>query len=279
MNYSQPYEPITWQDEVKDAQGNILQEGTNADEVNLNRMEAGIDVSTTDLALIAHEALQKAYTASKELEKWQKQRVQQGIVTIYNKFVLTGAIISKMANSRYIQISSNGTYDLYGVSRIFADGKPNYVKDEQAVAVIPTNTTSASKTYYAYLIWDTVTNKYKVYVDVTTPINALKLYRIIVPSNDTASNLDSCNFYDERRVESGYPHIYNAQPFATVSIPGFPMIDLDYDVNVSLENADDIGSVGELNAYDKQLNGFKIKFTGNTDNVKVRWTILNPDIK
>lgn len=279
MNYNQPYEPITWQDEVKDDAGNVLQEGTNADEVNFNRMEAGIDLSTTDIALIAHEALQKAYAATKELEKWQNQRVQQGVVTIYNKFVISGAVISKMANSRYIQISSNGTYDVYGVSRIFADGKPNNVKDAQAVAVVPTNATGSNQTYYAYLIWDIATNKYKTYIDTAVPANALKLYRIVVPANDTASNLDSCSFYDERRVESGYPYIYNSQPFATVSIPGFPMIDLDYDVNVSLEDADDTGAVGVLTAYDKQLNGFKIKFTGNTDNVKARWTILNPDIK
>lgn len=279
MKYNKDYEPISWQDEVKDASGNTLQEGTNVDEVNMNRMEAGIDLATSALAAIAIEALQRTGALGKELEKWQNQRLQQGLVTIYNKFVVDGAKISKMANSRYVQLSNSGTYAAGTTSRVFMDGKLNVIVDEQSVGLVPTNTGASSKTYYAYLLWSSSENKYKTYVADTVPENAMKLYRIVVPAGDQAANLDACTFYDERRVESMYPTFYSTQPFATVSIPGFPMLDIDHDVNVSLEDAADVQRVGDLIVYDKQQNGFKVKFSGNTDNVKIRWTIINPDLK
>lgn len=279
MKYNKDYDPIVWQDEVKDAQGNIIQEGTNVDEVNMNRMEAGIDVATGALAALAVEAIQKAGALAKELDKWQNQRLQQGLITIYNKFVVDGAKITKMSNSRYVQLSNSGTYTAAVTSRIFADGKLVIVPDEQSVALIPTNPDATSKTYYVYLLWNASENRYKAYAAATVPDNALKLYRIVVPAGDQAANLDACTFYDERRVESGYPYYYSVQPFATVSIPGYPMLDIDYDVAVSLEDAADIQKVGDLTVYDKLQNGFKVKFTGNTDNVKIRWTIINPDLK
>ncbi|MZL17916.1 hypothetical protein [Clostridium beijerinckii] len=53
----------------------------------------------------------------------------------------------------------------------------------------------------------------------------------------------------------------------------------DYDVNVTVESASDVMSVGEIIVYDKQANGFKLKITGSADNTQLRWTLMNPDIK
>ncbi|WP_422448175.1 hypothetical protein [Thermoanaerobacterium sp. DL9XJH110] len=214
-----------------------------------------------------------------ELDKWKKQRLQQGTVTIYNKLVVEGCIIGKVSGTRNIQITKTGTYTAGNASRVYIDGKDVLIYDEQNVAMVPTNPGSSAVNYYAYLAWDSGQGRYRVYVGTTVPDNALKLYQITVPAGDQATNLDACTFTDQRRLEPGHPNYYNTRPFALVSPAGYPMLDTpNYDVLLTVESASDLDKVGRLEVYDKASNGFKIRPTGSADNIQVRWTIVDPDI-
>jgi hypothetical protein len=35
--------------------------------------------------------------------------------------------------------------------------------------------------------------------------------------------------------------------------------------------------VGHVSIYDKANNGFKVRQSGSADNVRLRWTVLNPN--
>ena len=214
-----------------------------------------------------------------ELDKWKKQRLQQGTVTIYNKLVVEGCIIGKVVGTRNIQITKTGTYTAGNASKIYIDGKDVLIYDEQNVAMVPTNPGGTAVNYYAWLAWDSGQGKYRVYVGTTVPENSLKLYQITVPAGDEATNLDACTFTDQRRLEPGHPNYYTTKPFVLVSPTGYPMLDTPgYDVLLTVESASDPDKVGRLEVYDKASNGFKVRPTGTADNIQARWTIVNPDI-
>lgn len=273
------YSKTTWYDQVTDQNGNVIQAGTPLSATNMNRMESGIDLADNVVGVMVAEALQKINGINKELEKWQKQRLQQGEVYLYNKYVITGCVVSKMSNSRYLQISLTGTYTAGSVSKVSVDGKYAGIADEQMIAMVPMNTDSVSAIYYIYIDYDSVQGRYRSYLAATVPDGKLTLYKITVPANDTGMDLTSVTLTDMRRIEA-INTIRNTQPYILVSIPGFPMLDAgDYDVNVTIESASDVMSVGEIIVYDKQSNGFKLKITGSADNTQLRWTLMNPDIK
>lgn len=273
------YSKTTWLDQVKDQNGNIIQDGTPLSAANFNRMEEGINLGDNIVGAIVGEMLQKVGAVNKELEKWQKQRLQQGLVSLYNKFVITGCILSKMVSSRYLQIGLTSTYNAGNVSKISVDGKYIGISDEQMVALVPTNATAAAVYYYVYIDYNSAAGKYKCYIASAVPDGKLGLYKITVPANDSGSDLTAVTLTDIRRVEA-INTMRNTEPYVLVSIPGFPMLNADdYDVNVTVESASDVMAIGEIIVYDKQANGFKLKTTGSADNVQLRWTLMNPDIK
>ncbi len=273
------YEKLKWIDEVKDQNGNLIQKGTPLSQKNMNRMEDGIDLADNVIGFIVAETLQKVGAINKELEKWQKQRLQQGLVYLYNKYVITGCIVSKMSNSRYLQISLTGTYVAGNVSKVSVDGKYVGISDEQMIAMVPMNTDSITDVYYLYIDYDNTQGRYRSYLAATVPDGKLTLYKITVPANDTGMDLTSVTLTDVRRIEA-INTIRNTEPYVLVNIPGFQMLDAgDYDVNATVESASNVMAVGEIIIYDKQANGFKIKITGSADNIQIRWTLLNPDIK
>ena len=47
----------------------------------------------------------------------------------------------------------------------------------------------------------------------------------------------------------------------------------------TIQSASDVSAVGDTVVYDKQANGFKIKVTGSADNIQIRWTLMNPNLK
>lgn len=213
-----------------------------------------------------------------ELDKWRKQRIQQGTVTLYNKFVVSGCIVGAVPGTRNIQITATGTYDATHFSRFFADGQLRSFDDIQSsVAAVPTNSGTAAQVYYAYLLADGTT--YKPHVDTSVPDGAIRLYRITVPAGDTGADLSKVSFADERRVEANYTACYNSLPFALVTLPGYNMPDAPaYGVELEVESASGgLDTVGKLRAVEKGNNGFKIVTSGTADNVVIRWTLVNPD--
>ena len=273
------YAKTQWFDQVNDQNGNVIQAGTPLSATNMNRMEEGINLADNIVGVMVGEALQKVGAINKELEKWQKQRLQQGLIYLYNKYVISGCIVSKMPNSRYLQISLTGTYAAGNVSKVYADGKYVGMVDEEMIAMVPMNTDSVADIYYLYIDYDSAQGRYRSYLATIVPNGKLTLYKITVSANDNGMDLTSVILTDIRRIEP-LNTMRSIEPYALVSIPGFPMLDADdYDVNATVQTASDIAAVGEVTIYDKQANGFKIKTTGSADNVQIRWTLMNPDIK
>jgi len=214
---------------------------------------------------------------AKELEKWQKQRIQQGTGSISNKFVVRGCIVSPIKGTRNIKVTEGESYSETGISLAYIDGHLRAIPDKwNTVAAVPMNKTGAAVTYYAYLVKGE-NDRYEVQLSEKRE-GILALYRLVVPAGDTTANLDRVQFYDERRVEEAYNEFYLARPYASVALPGFPMIDAPtYQVVVEALSWDG-GPVGQLYAYDLGNNGFKVAATGDADNIEFRWTIINPDV-
>lgn len=272
------YSKMQWLDEVKDQNGNEIQKGTPLSATNMNRMEAGIDLGNGTIGAIAAEVLQRVGTVSKELDKWQNQRLQQGVAYLYNKAVISGCVVSAMPNSRYLQITATGTYTAGNISKAYVDGKIIGIPDQQMVAMIPQNTDQVADAYYAYIDFDP-SSGYKVFLGTSVPAGKLVLYTITVPAGDNKMDLSSVTISDSRRIESS--NVFrNSEPYVLVNIPGYPMLDADdYDVNLTIQSASDVSAVGDTVVYDKQANGFKIKVTGSADNIQIRWTLMNPNLK
>lgn len=77
------YEPLEWEDRVIDSQtGNILVPGTPVNEENLNNIEAGILLAHYEIGLLASFLMQQTNLNRLEIEKYRKQRLQQGQATI-----------------------------------------------------------------------------------------------------------------------------------------------------------------------------------------------------
>jgi len=272
------YTKKAWQDEVKDQGGAIIQEGTPLSATNMNNLEAGTDLAANVVGLLVMEALQHINALEKELDKWKKQRLQQGTAYIYNKYVIEGCIVAKMANSRYLQISRTATYTAGDLSRVHIDGKQAGINDEQMIAMVPLGT-GVSVDYYIYVDWDAAAGRYKPYlVAGAVPAGKLGLYKATVPGGDQGMDLTAVTLADIRRIETN-PAFRTTEAFVLVSNPGYSLFDSpEYDVQLTIESASDVQRVGDLIVYSKAANGFYVKYTGNADNVQIRWTIINPDI-
>lgn len=65
----------------------------------------------------------------------------------------------------------------------------------------------------------------------------------------------------------------SAAPFASVALSP-ARADAGYSVLVEVLSADDAAAVGDVTVYDRATNGFKVKFSGSTDNVAIRWRLI-----
>ncbi len=193
--------------------------------------------------------------------------VQQGTVTIYNKFVVSGCVVKAVSNTRNVQITNTGTYSAAGRSTFYADGAVHTIADG-GTAAVPTNSTSSAKTYYACLVKNSSTGVYELKVQ-TSKTGVLSLYRITVPASNTASNLNSVTITDERRIETSYKQFYASRPYASVALAK-AFSSASYDISLRAVSWSGV-SVGELLAYDLANNGFKVEATGAADNISVWW--------
>lgn len=270
------YERTTWQDHVKDQYGSVIQEGTKLSAKNMNNIEEGVNTAVNVEGSIVGELLHQINALKKEQDKNLNQRQQQGTVYLYNKYVKDGCRLNKMANSRYVEVCRTGTFITGDSSIVYVDGKVIPLADEQTVIMIPQNNTTSSKVFFIYV--DYLDNKYKVTISEIEPVGKLIIYRATVPANDLRPDLDSVTLTDVRKVINN-SYIRSTEPFCTVALPGYPVMNNDYGVYVVVDEATDPQMVGDVVVYDKQPNGFKIKITGDADNVKLRWTLINPNLK
>ncbi len=237
--------------------------------------QVAVDDASIKTAIM--EAMLLGAVNAKELEKWQKQRVQQVTGTISNKFVIRGCIVSPIRGTRNIKVTEGEEYSEDGISLAYIDGHIRSIPDKwNTVAAVPQNRTGEDMIYYAYLVRGE-DGRYEVQLSERRE-GILSLYRLVVPAGDTTANLDRVRFYDERRVEESYGEFYLARPYVSIALPGFSMIDAPtYQVVVEPISWDG-GPVGNLYAYDLGNNGFKVAATGDADNIEFRATIINPDV-
>ena len=219
-------------------------------------------------------AMNLAGVNARSIETIRKRVLRQGTVTIKNKMVLNGFILTK-SDIRALHLSATGTVGT-GVSMARVDGVIASKADDDFALSVPTNETGAAKSYYAVLRKSG--NSYALQIVGKVPDDALLLYALSVPAGDKANNLNKVTLTDRRVVQTDNAWISTRVPFAAVafaeSLPA-----AGYAVNLETLSATDVSAVGTLTAYDKAVNGFKIKMTGSADNVRVRWTLLNPSYK
>ncbi len=217
--------------------------------------------------------VQQVNAANTELDKWQNQRVQQGEATLYNKYVRSGCVVNAVPGTRNIKVTKTGTYLASNYSLVYVDGHIYSIADtENSVAAVPTNTGTTAVNYYAYVDGN-ASNGYTVRIADAVPVGKLGLYRITVPAGDTAANLNAVSFADIRRVE-GSENYYNTRPTVSVPMPGYAAVDApDYDVHLSVLSHDGVNPGIEV--IERQSGFFTVALTGEADNVKFRWTLVN----
>lgn len=221
-----------------------------------------------NLAAMYEVAMQKATNAQNELQAWKESKVQQGTVTVYNKFVIAGGVINAIAGTRNVKLTKTGTYNAANFSTFWYNGSVMTIADTQdSVAAVPANTTSAPINFYAYMDDDA-----SVKVADAVPDGKLPLYRITVPAGDTAANLNAVTFTDIRRVESHYHNFYNTMPSATVTLKN-AMVGSDYSVELEVESAAN-NKPATVAVKDKRANTFTIVTTNDADDVVVRYTVV-----
>jgi len=229
------------------------------------------DGATEKAALMT--VMQKINGCEVELDKWQRQRIQQGEGVLYNKYVISGCVLNAIGGTRNIKVTRTGTYSAANYSTVYVDGQVVSINDTQdSVAAVPTNDGAAAVSYYAYLDGGKA-NGYTVKVGASVPEGKLGLYRITVPAGDTAANLNNVTFADIRRVEPSRNY-YNTRPSTSIVFPGYAAVDApDYDVVLTPLSYD--GNGAGLEVTERGQNGFTVGLTGEADNVRFRWTMVN----
>lgn len=236
---------------------------------------AGYDAFSPEqqLSILAgvQEALGLGGVLARELANLRGRVLAQGTVTIKNKHVITGLILTK-TEIRALHLSQSGEVG-GGVSRAQIDGMIVSLSDDDYHVSVPSNESDEARTYFAYLV-NTGGVSYGVQIDQQVPDTGLPLYRIEVPANNTGNSLSAVTLTDLRVIQATNSWVSSYEPFASVAFPD-TLPAADYGVELEVEDATNTAAVGTLEAYDKMRNGFKIRQTGSADNVRIRWTLLN----
>ena len=199
----------------------------------------------------------------KELYKTIQQRMQEGVVTIYNRGVVTGCSGSKAATGRKVVIAHGG---------VFLGGRALSFSGDQTGITVPVNSISATQTYYGYL---SVAANGSISFSITeagavVPPDGISVCRITVPAGNTATDLAGVTVTDTRRTESGYPLLVNSLPYVSVALQS-GMLDTNYAVFMDVISSVGLNQQANIYAADKATNGFKIYVDGTVDAVNVRW--------
>jgi hypothetical protein len=220
-------------------------------------------------------AIGQAGLANKEAEKTRTKRIQSGVVTIKNRGVIKGCVVSKSTTATRNLSLSNGTAYLHG--RIIS------VKDLVNTATVPENTDTAAKTCTAYLWVDTSGS---VQMDCTAlgaavPDGAIALYTVTVPAGSTEGSdqyLASCTLTDIRVIEANYPKFLSNAPFVYVALP-FDVLGTDYSIELDVMEFSGGGyQMGYVYPGARASNGFSIYMNGTADSVSVRWTVKKTNL-
>lgn len=236
---------------------------------------AGYDAFSPEqqVAILAgmQEALGLGGVLSREMQVLRQWVLAQGSVVIKNKHVITGMQLTK-SEIRALHLSQSGTVGT-GVSRSQIDGMIVSLADDDYHVSVPSNESGETREYFAFLVRQG--NSYGVQIALTVPDTGLPLYRVTVPAGNTGNSLAAVTLTDLRVIQPANAWVSTFDPLASVAFP-HALPAADYGVQLEVESATDPAAVGALVVYDKARNGFKIRQTGSADNVRIRWTLLNP---
>lgn len=110
----------------------------------------------------------------------------------------------------------------------------------------------------------------------------------ILLAQQTGVNSKEIQKFKKQRILQGQATLTNtdqsgyfraSDPFATIALTGYPQLNApNYTVLLEVLSADDLGRVGQLTAYEKTQNGFKVSMTGSAKTVSFLWTVINPNV-
>jgi hypothetical protein len=219
---------------------------------------------------IARMAIDQAGQANHSLRALREQAQQQGEITIQNRGIVSGCVVSKTATAtRNLSLTA-------GVC--FARGRMYpVVGAENAVSVPSTLGATGNTTVYACLqrdaggAWRLIVTP----VGGQVPADAIRLYSLTIPPDSTDANdpnLDSVTLTDLRRIEPRYP-LYLDNP-ATVSPALNALRAADYAIAFDVISA--VGatcSAEQILVQSRATNGFTIYLASASDDVRLRWKI------
>lgn len=254
-------------DEVVNARGNY----NNLDE-RLDQYDAYTPENQNNIISFSMYALEIINTLAHEIDNIEKRLIIQGSTFIKNKYVTSGFTLTK-ADIRALHLSRTATVTSGNFSTARINGEIISLDDDDYHVSVPTNETSQPKVYYAYLKKQN-DNSYRVDLAQSVPNDALLLYTLNIPANDTASNLNSVTLTDNRIIQADNSWITNFTPSSYVALP-FTLLNNTYTVLLEIESATNIAAISRLYVKNKATNGFNIEMLGTADNVQVKWTVIN----
>ncbi|WP_072670551.1 hypothetical protein [Vibrio injensis] len=221
-----------------------------------NALWAAVELALADVGLL-----------TRELDRNQTVRHQEGFFTLYNRGVKSGCSISKSTSaSRNLSISS-------GVC--FMHGAEMGVDSEENAASVPGNSGSSSATAQAYLY--VLNNRVRLAVtgpNEEAPADTLVLADLHIPAGNTGATdqyLTNVTITTVARVEPDWPHVqtdpaYRQHDFEKV------MHNAGYQLSLDI-----VGFIGGQKPVlinrdaDRAANTFRVYGSGSADAVRVRF--------
>ena len=219
------------------------------------------------------EGIGLAGIANKEALKERTQRRQTGEILLTNKGIISGCAVTK---------STTATRNLScAAGVVFAKGQLFPFIGETNGALVPTNEGQSSQTCYAYLLF---AQNGDIDFAVTplgqaVPSGGIPLYLVTVPAGNNGQNdpnLANVTLTSVRRIEGNFPTFYSTPLFGNVVLP-YTLPDANYAITLDVISM--TGSVfqrGEVYPMDRNVNGFKIYYNGEADDMLIRWEISKP---
>lgn len=227
-----------------------------------------IDIDTQNALMAALKyAIDQAGLANYGVKALRQQAQQEGELVIQNRGLVNGATLTKsLTATRNLSIAA-------GLA--FAAGRRWPILAMENAASVPSNTTGASVTVYAYLLRD-ANQAYQLAVTAigeVVPAAGIKIYNITIPAGNTDGtdpNLASVTLTDVRRLEPQWPILLDNPASASAVLN--TLYANDYRLTFDVISA--VGAPCEskcLHVSSRATNGFTVLLASAADDVTVRW--------
>lgn len=212
-------------------------------------------------------AIDQAALANYGVKALRQQAQQEGELTIQNRGVVSGCTVSKsLTATRNLSIAAG---------MAFAAGRRWPIAAVDNAASVPSNTTGASVTVYAYLLRD-ANQAYQLAVTAigeAVPAAGIKIYNITIPAGNTDGtdpNLASVTLTDVRRLEPQFPVLLDNPASASAVLN--TLYANDYRLTFDVISATGAPCESKcLQVSSRATNGFTVLLASAADDVTVRW--------